>query len=157
MPSWYRLRRERARSGERMSGSAVLEQAKHDAVRVVRNLPEAHASWQFFWRDAKFRRSILKTVEELDAIDVARCEDEDLDVAIEITELLTNIIDVHVSRLGGGVRDQADRRLFADLTERLRVAGVGFARGLAGILSSKRSAPNASASIVIFFFLVSLI
>jgi hypothetical protein len=130
-----RLSRARSSVGSagRMSGSAVLEQAKHDAVRVVRNLPEAHASWQFFWHNAKFRRSIFKTVEELYAIDVARCDDEDLDVAIEITELLTKIIDVHVSRLGGSVRDQVDRRLFADLTERLRVAGERFVQGLAGI------------------------
>jgi hypothetical protein len=110
-------------------GASVIDQVKQDASRVVRNLPEAHASWQF-WRNAAFRRAIQSVVDALYALDIDKFSDDQLKTLDELVEVVLSVIDVHTSTLGTAVRDTVDREYFRELSARLRVAAEGLEQGL---------------------------
>lgn len=111
-----------------MSGATAVEQAKQGAARVVRNLPGAHASWQYYWRNAAFRRAITELVDVLYAVEAAT--EDQLSALIDLADVAVKVIEIHSSRLGAGVRDVVDREYFAMLLERIAVAREGLERGL---------------------------
>lgn len=111
-------------------GAAAIEQVKNDAERAVRNLPSAHASWQFVWRNASFRRAISAVDKAAYAINVDKLSDESLDVLAQIIRLVIKMIEIHVSELVGGTRDLLDRQYFQDVIHRLEIAADGLEQGL---------------------------
>jgi hypothetical protein len=108
----------------------MVEKVRQDAARAVRNLPDAHASWQF-WRNASFRRAIRDVVEALDELDVERFSDEHFQSLETVVHRVLQIIDVHVAGLHDGVRDKVDREYFRIMTAHLRTALEGLEQGLA--------------------------
>jgi hypothetical protein len=110
--------------------AAEVEQVKQDAARVVRNLPGAHASWQF-WRNAAFRRAISDVVEALYVIDVDRFTDEHFETLERVVKVVIEIINIHVAGLDRTTRDVVDREYFRDMTTRLKTAIDGLQQGMA--------------------------
>jgi hypothetical protein len=124
-----------------MCVAEVIEQAQADGRRIMRNLPEAHAPWQGFWRHARFRRAFSSLVDLIYRVDVSAFADEQFDLLLEVVEVAVKILDVHVSRLGVGLHDVVDREYFRETRRRLLVARDGFQQGLPAD-PAKRPSPD---------------
>jgi len=111
--------------------SGTIERVEQDAIRVVRQQPRAHGSWQFFYRDARFRKAIGDFDKALYSMSVDGCSDAQLQALENVVKVVIKIIEVHVSGLGDGVRDAVDRQYFRPIIKRLEVALEGIQQGLA--------------------------
>jgi hypothetical protein len=109
----------------------TVEQVEHDAASVVRHQPRAHGAWQFSYRNVRFRHAIARVDAAVYAITVENLTDDDLQMVVEIVDAVIKVIEVHVSRLGDGLRDSVDREYFRPIIERLEVARDGLTQGLA--------------------------
>src|SRR5690242_4543952 len=103
-------------------GAAIVERVRHDAETVVRNQPRAHGSWQFRWRNAKFRRAINDLVSAVYGLTVDSFSDNELQLLERIVRVVISTIDVHVADLGDTLYDTVDREFFRDMRRRLCVA-----------------------------------
>jgi hypothetical protein len=110
--------------------TGVVEQVKQDAARAVRNLPDAHAAWQFFWRDAAFRRAVGNVEKALYALNVDKFSDEQLHLLEQIVRIVIKIVEVHVAGLGTAVRETVDREYFRRIIGSLEIAADGLEQGL---------------------------
>lgn len=108
----------------------LLEHLQQDAASAVRNLPDAHAPWQF-WRNTAFRRAISRVVAAVYALDIETLTDEHLQALERLVRAVIHLVDVHAAGLGGGVRDTVDREHFRKIIEQLREALEGLEQGLA--------------------------
>lgn len=109
-------------------GAATVEQLAQEARTVVRNLPDAHASWQF-WRNSHFRRDVGAVVEAVYALPVEGLSDEDLEVLEKAVKYVIRVVDVHTATLGLNVRDTVDREYFRDVIAKLSIALEGLEQG----------------------------
>ena len=110
--------------------SGTIEQVEQNAVRVLRQQPHAHGQWQFFYRNGRFRQAIGDFHKALYAMSVESYSDEQLQAAEDIARVVIKIIEVHVSRLGDGVRDVVDREYFQPIIKQLETAVEGLEQGL---------------------------
>ena len=110
--------------------AGTIENVKQDAERAVRNQPKAHASWQFAWRNAKFRRAVGRIDVAIYSLDVKGFDDEQLDLLKELALLVVKVIEIHMSGLGEALRDTVDRQYFVNIVSRLRIAAEGLEQGL---------------------------
>lgn len=111
--------------------AGAIERVEHDAADVVRHQPRAHGAWQFSYRNARFRHAIGRIDTALYALSIDTLKDDDIQLLIDVIDAVIKVIEVHVSRLGNGVRDTIDREYFAPIIHRLRVACDGLTQGLA--------------------------
>ena len=111
--------------------AATLARVQEDAKKTVRNLPSAHWTWQRFWRDASFRRAVAEFDLMLYSASVDHFTDRDLHLVEEAARVVLNVLEIHVSGLGNGVRDEVDRQFFAVKRDRLLEAIRGLEQGLA--------------------------
>ena len=111
--------------------AGTIEHVKQDAARVVRNLPDAHAAWQFFWRDAAFRRAIGAIDRAIYALKVETFSDDDFQLLERTIRAVINAVEIHASGLGTAVQHRVDRESFREVISRLETALEGLEQGLA--------------------------
>lgn len=111
-------------------GVCLTDDVRQHAVSAVRNLPDAHASWQAFWRNARFRRAIGALDTALYQLDAERLTEQRLELIQTAVKLVIKVIEVHTSALGGAVRDAVDREYFGRAIDRLTVASEALEQGL---------------------------
>lgn len=109
---------------------ASIEDVKQDAHTAVRNLPEAHASWQFAWRNARFRAAIKRLDKAYATLSVEGLNDQLLDTLERSALLVVKIVEIHISHLGGSTSDTLDRQYFVEVIDRLRQAASALSEGL---------------------------
>lgn len=110
---------------------AAVELVRCETTKVVRNLPDAHGAWQFWWRNANFRKGIQNVVTALYAVEIDGLSDVQLQALDEAIRAVLSLIDLHVSRLGSATHDTVDRQFFQDRTRELLTALEGLEQGLA--------------------------
>lgn len=110
--------------------SGTIEHIEQDAQRAIRNLPDAHASWQFWWRNAQFRRAIGAVEKAIYALDVEKLSDSRLEVLEKAVRIVLKSIEIHVAGLGSAVQDKVDREYFRNIISRMEVALEGLEQGL---------------------------
>ena len=108
----------------------TVEHVKQDAARAIRNLPDAHASWQFYWRDAQFRRAIGAVETVVFSVNVEQFSDDQFQSLEQAVRLVINLIEVHVAGLGTDTRATLDRKYFRAIVSRLETALEGLEQGL---------------------------
>lgn len=111
-------------------GVCTSEHVQQHAVSAVRNLPDAHASWQYYWRNVWFRRAIQRFDAAIYAVDAERLTEAGLELVQEAVGVVLKVIDVHVASLGGAVHDAVDRQFFAQHAARLKSAAEALEQGL---------------------------
>src|SRR4051812_29376365 len=104
-----------------MEACAVLY-VRQDAARAVRNLPDAHACWQSYWRNLKFRAAIGRLEKAIHCLDVDELSEQQLTLCQEATETVIKAIEIHVSSSLLSPRYEAQRADFGRVTTRLRAA-----------------------------------
>ena len=109
--------------------ACIVEDVKQDAARAVRNLPDAHAPWQAFWRNARFRGAIGRIDAALYSLKVEPLKEQHVEVLQDLADVVIKVIEIHVSQLGSGVRDEVDRQFFHRAIQRLRNAAEALAEG----------------------------
>jgi hypothetical protein len=110
--------------------ACITSDVRQHAVSAVRNLPDAHASWQFSWRNARFRSAIGGIDAALYALDVERLTEAHLELIQDAVSLVIKAIEIHVSSLGSAIRDTVDREYFGRAMNRLRDAALALEQGL---------------------------
>lgn len=118
------------RYSDNSMGACASDHVQQHAVSAVRNLPDAHASWQYYWRNVWFRRAIQRFDAALYDIDVERLSESGLELIQQAVGVVLKIIDVHVASLGGAVHDNVDRQFFAKYIIRLKSAADAMEQGL---------------------------
>ena len=111
--------------------AGTIELVKQDAARVVRNLPDAHAAWQFFWRDAAFRRAIGAIDRAIYALKVDTFSDDDFQLLERTILAVIKAVEIHASGLGTAVQHRVDREYFRGAITRFETALEGLEQGLA--------------------------
>ena len=112
-------------------GAVVLGRAESEAARITRNLPAAHARWEF-WKKNNFRNAVHAFVDLVESVEQDWLDDHICDALATLIERVIRVIGVEAATLRrDDARDSETLDEYATVTSRLHDAAESLRAGLA--------------------------